>query len=363
MRSGVFDGQWGGNDMKRTELSKRLIKVMGRIRTGASDQYASELRTIWKPMDELEEVEWSDGQMIPDPLQQDEPQDLSFEAVAKQLEAVASEEMRQKAESAKNNGKPRVISVVNRKGGVGKTTTTFNLAGVLAEMGHVVLVLDLDPMGSLCRSLSVRPGEVKLSNLLVGNGNELIDLIHQTQYPLLYVVPGDPDLRTYEMKYGNSGGYRDVLKGKLSAMLEKKPFPFVLIDCPPSLGLISGNALIASSEVIIPVDGSAYGMGALVDTLAIISLIRKNINPQLRVCGLLINNVDMSTVYDRTMRDVLVGKFHELVFRSFIPTSSEADESSHMGVPVTRYAPKSWMAKAYRQLAAEIVIRDPNNNH
>jgi chromosome partitioning protein len=287
-------------------------------------------------------------------------EDSVYEDVTSQLNVADLPETRELTQQPQVEAAPRVISVVNRKGGVGKTTTAFNLAGVLSQMGHSVLVLDLDPMGSLCRSLQVSPGKMTMSDLLLGIDGEMAGLIHKTSYPSLYIIPGDPDLRTFEMRYGNSGTFREALKEKLGELLKKNPFPYVLIDCPPSLGLISGNALIACTEVIIPVDGSTYGMGALVDTLAIISLIRKNVNQRLRVCGLLINNVDMGTIYDRIMREVLIEKFNGLVFSSFVPTSPEADESSQMGVPVTHYAPTSWMAKSYRQLATEIVARGPS---
>jgi chromosome partitioning protein len=271
------------------------------------------------------------------------------------MRGLLSSDQERTASSSKTIG--RVISLANRKGGVGKTTTAFNLAGVLSEMGHPVLVLDLDPMGSLCRSLQVRPDKTALSDLLLGLDGDLADLIRPTRIPYMYVVPGDPNLRTFEMRFGVSGSYRDSLRGKISELLQSKPFPFVLIDCPPSLGLISGNALIASNEVIIPVDGSTYGMGALIDTLAIIEMIQKNINRNLRVCGLVINNVDMGTIYDRTMQQVLKEKFEGLLFDTFIPSSPEADESSQMGEPITRYAPESWMAKAYRRLAEEVLAR------
>ena len=256
---------------------------------------------------------------------------------------------------------PRVISVVNRKGGVGKTTTAFNLAGTLAQMGHDVLVMDIDPMGSLCRALGVYPGEIALSDLLVAPSHSLGELIHPTHVPHLYVIPGDPNLRSFETRHGRSAGYRVALRDALAEVLRWKPFPFVLIDCPPSLGLISGNALVASSEAIIPVDGSTFGMGALMDTLAIIRLVRENVNAELSVCGLLLNNVDFGTVYDRTVLEVFKQRFKDRMFTTVIPTSPEADESSQMGAPVGDYAPSSWMAKAYRRLAQEMVARRPRD--
>ena len=253
----------------------------------------------------------------------------------------------------------RVISVLNRKGGVGKTTTAFNLAGALAAKGQPVLLIDMDPMGSLCRSLHIRPAEKTLSDLLVGINQSLGELIRPTKLQNLYVVPGDPDLRTFEMRHGGSVGYRDALDRALDEVLSIKPFPFVIIDCPPSLGLISGNALTASSEVIVPVDGSTYGMGALVDTFRVIKLVRENVNVDLKVCGVLLNNVDMGTVYDQTVREVLGQQFGNLIFKSVIPTSPEADVCSQRGVPVVQGAPSSWMAKAYAQLVQEIVAREP----
>jgi len=252
-----------------------------------------------------------------------------------------------------------VLSVLNRKGGVGKTTTAFNLAGTLAARGHTVLLIDIDPMGSLCRSLNIRPGEKTLSNVLVGIGDSLGELIRPTQVKNLFVVPGDPELRTFEMRNGRSVGYRDALDRALKEVLRFKPFPFVVIDCPPSLGLISGNALTASTEVIVPVDGSTYGMGALVDTFRVIKLVRENVNKKLKVCGVLLNNVDMGTVYDQTVREVLGQQFGNLMFRSVIPNSPEADVSSQKGVPVLQHAPTSWMAKAYAQLVTEVVAREP----
>ncbi len=254
---------------------------------------------------------------------------------------------------------PRVIAIVNRKGGVGKTTTSFNLAGALSERTGPVLLIDLDPMGSLCRSLNIRPSELPLSDLLVGLQGSLGQLIRPTEIPHLYCIPGDPNLRTFEMRNGPSVGYRNALRQHLAGVLKLKPFPFVIIDCPPSLGLISGNALVACSEVIIPVDGSIYGMGALVDTLRVIKLVRSNANPTLSVCGLLLNNVDMGTMYDRTVLEVLQRQYRSLVFKSVIPASPESDVCSQMGKPVTRHAPSSWMAKAYRQLTDEILARRP----
>jgi chromosome partitioning protein len=134
----------------------------------------------------------------------------------------------------------------------------------------------------------------------------------------------------------------------------------VFIDCPPSLGLISGNAMTAANEAIVPVDGSTYGMGALMDTLGIIRLVRKNVNDKLSIAGLLLNNVNLGTVYDRTVLEVFKRRLRSAMFKSVIPSSPEADEASQLGEPVTSHAPNSWMSKAYWQLAKELLNREPS---
>ena len=252
---------------------------------------------------------------------------------------------------------PRIISVVNRKGGVGKTTTAFNLAGALAQMEREVLLVDMDPMGSLCRSMGIQPGEQTLSNLLLTPNGGVGSLVRPTHIPHMRVVPGDPDLRTFEMKHGTSVGYRVALRDSLAPYIEESPPHFIFIDCPPSLGLISGNALVASHQALVPVDGSAYGMGALQDTLTVIRLVGENINQRLQVMGLLLNNVDLGTVYDRTVLRVLNEQFSGLMFKAVIHTAPEADQSAQIGEPVTRYAPSSSMAKAYWRLAEELLER------
>lgn len=264
------------------------------------------------------------------------------------------------AVSGKNGNTPRVLCVVNRKGGVGKTTTTFNLAGTLAQLNKRVLVIDLDPMGSLCRSLGIYPGTLALSDVLIGTGGSLAELISPTRLPNFYVVPGDPNLRTFEMRHGTSVVYREALASQLTELLRSKPFDFVFIDCPPSLGLLSGNAMTAASEAIVPVDGSTYGMGALMDTLGILRLVRQNVNGKLAIAGLLLNNVNLGTVYDRTVLEVFKHRLRSAMFKSVIPSSPEADESSQLGEPVVRYAPSSWMSKAYLQLAKELLSQEPS---
>ncbi len=249
----------------------------------------------------------------------------------------------------------KIICFVNRKGGSGKTTTVFNLAGALVEMGHWVLVIDMDPQGSFSRSLRVYPDGVGLSALLALPSEGFRDLIHLTSFEGLSVVPSDPDLRTFEFWFSHQARRRSALKQCLNGYLPRDAFDFVFIDCPPSLNLLTSNALIAAEEAIIPVDGSTYTIDALNDTMESIRLVQKRANPGLKVLGILITNVDQSTIFDSTIEKTLRDYMGDLVFETVIPTSTRVGEAAQMGRPITFYARAHSLAHRYRELAREFV--------
>jgi len=254
----------------------------------------------------------------------------------------------------------KIVSFVNRKGGSGKTTTVFNLAGALVEMGYRVLVIDMDPQGSFTRSL-IYPERVGLSHLLASPNKGLRELIHPTPFEGLYVVPSDPDLRTFEFRFGHETRRRSALKHCINGYLPRDEFDFVLIDCPPSLTLLTANALVAAEEAIIPVDGSTYTIDALIDVLESITLVQASANPGLKVLGILITNVNPWTVFDRTMEETLRKRFGDLVFKTVVPTSIKIDEAAQMGKPITFYARTHLLAHKYRELARELVKRLENS--
>jgi len=251
----------------------------------------------------------------------------------------------------------KIVCFVNRKGGSGKTTTVFNLAGALVEMGHRVLVVDMDPQGNFSRSLKLYPDDVRLSALLASPNKGFRDLIHPTPFEGLSVIPSDPDLRTFEFRFGHEARRRSALKRCISEYLPRDEFDFLFIDCPPSLTLLSSNALVASEQAIIPVDGSTYTTDALVDTMESIRLIQESANPDLEVLGVLITNVNPRTIFDRTMEETLRERFGDLVFETVIPTSIRADEAAQMGKPMTIYARTHFLAHKYRELARELLGR------
>jgi len=251
----------------------------------------------------------------------------------------------------------KIVCFVNRKGGSGKTTTVFNLAGALVEMGHRVLVIDMDPQGNFSRSLRIYPDDVRLSALLASPNKGCRDLIHPTPFEGLFVVPSDPDLRTFEFRFGHETRRRSALKRCINRYLPHDEFDFVFIDCPPSLTLLTSNALVAAEEAIIPVDGSTYTTDALIDTMESIRLAQKSVNGGLHLCGILLANVNPRTVFDRTMEETLRERFGDLIFETIIPTSIRVDEAAQMGKPITFYARTHLLAHKYRELARELVKR------
>lgn len=250
----------------------------------------------------------------------------------------------------------RIICFVNRKGGSGKTTTTFNLAGALAEQGRRVLVIDLDPQGSFSRSLGINGDGPKLSAVLMAPSEEFAGLVQPTSVENLFLLPADPDLKIIELRYGELAGHHNRLRSCLTKFLPEG-FDFILIDCPPSLSILTSNALVAAHEVIIPVDGSTYGTEALKDTLESIKLVQEEVNPDLRICGILLGNINRRTIYDQTIEETYRNRFTDTMFDTVISTSIKADEAAMLGKPITNYASSSYLAQCYRQLAEEVASR------
>ncbi len=251
----------------------------------------------------------------------------------------------------------RVICVVNRKGGSGKTTTTFNLAGALAEQDYRVLVIDVDPQGSFSRSLNTNSAGPKLSNVLMAPTEEFASLVQPTPVENLFLIPADPDLKVIELRYGELAGHHNRLRSCLTKFLPDG-FDFIFIDCPPSLSILTSNALMAAQEVIIPVDGSTYGTEALKDTLESIKLVQEEVNPDLHICGILLGNVNRRTIYDQTIEETYRSRFKDTIFDAVIPTSIKADEAAMLGKPITHYASSSYLAQCYRHLAEEVASKN-----
>lgn len=257
----------------------------------------------------------------------------------------------------------REIAFVNRKGGSGKTTTVFNVAGALLERGYSVLAIDLDPQGSFSRTLQVYPsGPVTLSSVLLQESDRFRSLIQTSWIVGLDVVPADPDLRSVDLKLAALGGRELRLRRCLTRFLPAG-YDFVLIDCPPALDLLTTNALVAASDLIIPVDGGAFGMEALNDTLDMIQTVQQSLRYDLTILGILLCNINPRTTFDQTAEETLRQRFGSLVFRTVVSNSIRVDQASQLGRPLVFYDPSSPLAHSFRNLAREIVERGSAHGH
>jgi chromosome partitioning protein len=255
------------------------------------------------------------------------------------------------------HGPARVISMVNQKGGVGKTTSTVSLGAALAGYGRKVLLVDFDPQGALSVALGINPNEIDLSiyNLLTQSDCHIGDVIVSTRVPGLDLVPSNIDLSAAEVQLVSEVGREYALQRVLAPIIED--YDIVLIDCQPSLGLLTLNALTASTEVIIPMETEYFalrGVALLKDT---IDKVVSRLNPQLRIVGVLPTMYDPRTLHGREVLQSVTGAFGDTVFSTTINRTVKFPDSAVAGEPITTFAPTSSGAQAYRRLAREVLAR------
>jgi len=260
-----------------------------------------------------------------------------------------------------------VIAVVNRKGGSGKTTTAFNLTGALAERGFSVLAVDLDPQGSLSRQgFGVESGKLTLSQVFDQRGEGFSQLVQPIDgLERVLVVPGDRELNAIDKGLREMVGREFVLRRglqELDGLWQQGPqtLGFILLDCPPSLGYLTANALVAASWLLIPMDTSPMGREAFLDTMSMVRQAQDGINAQLRTLGILVTNINPRTVFEREVEEVLRQEYGDLVFQTVIPHSIKAKEAMEAQQPYVFYDPRgrhSPLGDRYRELATEIVER------
>jgi chromosome partitioning protein len=251
----------------------------------------------------------------------------------------------------------RIISIANQKGGVGKTTTAINLAGALAELGHRVLCVDMDPQANLTVGLGIdaRDVDVSIANVLLDPSLALEDIVEQTTTANVDVAPSDIDLSATENQLFSVIGREHALREVLHGWAEKH-YDYILIDCPPTLGLLTLNALVASDGVIIPVQTQYYSLKGFTALNAVITQIRaKGLNPRLRVLGLLPTFYDSRTNLGRDMLAELGELGDNHIFDSIVRQTVRLGEAPLAGKPVTSYASKSAAADTYRGLAREVI--------
>ena len=253
------------------------------------------------------------------------------------------------------HGPARVIAMCNQKGGVGKTTTTINLGAALAELGRKVLVIDFDPQGALSVGLGVNAQELDTTiyNLLVERGHEIHDVIQHTRTPNLDLVPANIDLSAAEVQLVGEVAREQILARVLRPVVDE--YDLVLIDCQPSLGLLTVNALTAAHGVIIPLECEFFAMRGVALLIDTIDKITDRLNPRLQVDGILATMYDTRTVHCREVFSRVVEAFDDTVFQTVIQRTVRFPETTVAGQPITTWAPTSSGAAAYRDLAKEVL--------
>lgn len=249
--------------------------------------------------------------------------------------------------------KPKVWAVINQKGGVGKTTTTVNLAYNLAKRGKKVLLVDLDPQGNASSGLgvSIKNLEKSLYDCLV-NGESPESAFVQTEWPNLTLLPSSTKLATVDSELPATQRDRVL---RLKRTLEKVEADVVLIDAPPSLGLLTVNALVAADSVILPVQAEYYALEGLGQLLETMQIVRTGLNKTLGVMGILITMYDGRTSLSRQVEEQLKTHFSNFLFKSTIPRNVKLAEAPSHGKPIGAYAPGSSGAKAYDSLTKEVL--------
>jgi len=255
------------------------------------------------------------------------------------------------------HGPATVLAMCNQKGGVGKTTSTINLGAALAEYGRRVLLVDFDPQGALSVGLGVQPHEldVTIYNLIMERRVTLDDVVRPTAVEGLDLLPSNIDLSAAEVQLVTEVGREQTLGRTLEPALED--YDYVLVDCQPSLGLLTVNALACAHGVLIPLECEYFslrGVALLMDT---IEKVQDRLNPKLEITGILATMYDPRTLHTREVMARVVEAFGELVFDTVINRTVRFPETTVAGEPITRWASRSAGAEAYRALAREVLAR------
>lgn len=256
----------------------------------------------------------------------------------------------------KSDKDTRVIAVINQKGGVGKSTTVINLASSLAEMGYKCLAVDFDPQGNTTSGLGVEKNELEacIYNAIIEDV-PVKSLIMPTIAKHVYLVPATMQLAGAEIELVSVMARENVLKDALSDVVDD--FDFVFIDCPPSLGLLTINALVAADSLLIPIQCEYYALEGVTKLMESMRMVKRRLNPELAIFGVLLTMYDTRTTLSRQVADEVRNYFGKDVFKTVIPRSVKVSEAPSHGMPVTMYSHMNKGSIAYRNLAKEVVKR------
>jgi chromosome partitioning protein len=256
----------------------------------------------------------------------------------------------------KSHGPARVIALCNQKGGVGKTTTTISLGGALAEYGRTVLMVDFDPQGALSAGMGVNTREATtIYDLLINPEKDVHKAIQSTKTSGIHVIPANIDLSAAEVHLVHEVAREQILARVLKPVMDD--YDVILIDCQPSLGLLTVNALTAAHGVLIPLETEYFalrGVALLVDT---IDKVRERLNPGVRIDGIVATMFDARTLHAREVLERAVETFGDVVLDTVVGRTVMFPDASVAAVPITEFAPSHASAQTYRALARELVAR------
>jgi len=248
---------------------------------------------------------------------------------------------------------PRVIAMANQKGGVGKTTTTINLGACLAELGYRVLIIDLDPQGNASSGLGLNARDVKTSiyDVIIDEA-PLENCLEPTAVKNLFVAPSNLELAGAEIELVSVIGRETRLRRAVESVIDQ--FDYVLIDCPPSLGLLTVNALTAANEVLVPIQCQYFALEGLVQLERNVLLVSRSLNPGLSVSTVVLTMFDTRTKLSTEVVNEVRDRYGDRVCKTVIPHTVRLAEAPSYGKPITTYDPQSVGAKAYREVAVEV---------
>ena len=262
----------------------------------------------------------------------------------------------------------RIISIVNQKGGVGKTTTTINLSAALGKLGKKTLLIDLDHQGNATTGLGINKSDINGKSIyecLIGEAS-IKDAIIKTRFTNLYMIPSTINLAGTEAEFRDKA--RDDSSYKINDQLKnilkkkKKDFDYIMIDCPPSLGVLTMNALVASDSIIIPVQCEFFALEGITQLLNTVITTQTRLNPRLQIEGVLLTMLDSRTNLGMEVVQEVRKFFGEKTFDTIIPRLIRLVEAPSHGEPINEYDPDNRATTAFQNLAKEVVIRDERNN-
>ncbi|MBO8463240.1 MAG: ParA family protein [Firmicutes bacterium] len=254
----------------------------------------------------------------------------------------------------------RIIAVANQKGGVGKTTTTINLSSCLAEKGKKVLVVDLDPQGNATSGLGIDKNSLENTIYeVLRNECSLEECIIQEQYENLSVLPANRNLAGAELELITQDNMQFMVKEKLDTI--KEQYDFILIDCPPALGMLTVNSMTAADSVLVPIQCEFYALDGLSQLIYTIDLIKQSLNPELQIDGVVFTMYDSRNNLSLQVVENVKENLNQNIYKTLIPRNVRLAEAPSYGMPINIYSSKSTGAQSYRSLAKEVIQNERRN--